>query len=201
MDILKWSLLVSLAVCLTLGLMGCSSTPDPKDSEDSPFGPFQEKANEIIDAGGMAAVGIAESKSIHVAMTKAKERGRTEIVHSVESKIDSLRKDFIEEIGEGQGAEVNALFSSVSKNLASRELKGSVAKDVKYFTKDGITTAYALMIQDPKIVLDILEEEKNTNAHIYTRFRAAEAFKELNTEVEKYEENEKKLLQEFQSGS
>jgi len=165
---------------------GCAKTK--VSSEKSPFDIIQEKANAITEAGGLAAVGVGTSRTVSLALDKAKTRGRVELAHILETKVDSLKKDFTEEIGEGADSEYNALFSAASKSVAHQILQGSVPKDLKYDLKDGMTTAWALMVQDPKVVADAFAAQANSQQHLYTRFRASQAFAELDSEVKKFEE-------------
>ncbi len=174
-------------VAVLVGFMsGCAKTK--VTSEKTPFDIIQEKANAITAAGGLAAVGIGVSRTVHLALDKAKTRGRTELAHIMETKVDSLKKDFSEEIGAGDDSELNELFSAASKHIAHQILRGSVPKDLKYETKNNMTTAWALMVVDPKVVADAFASQKNTAKHMYTRFRASQAFKELDDEVKKFEE-------------
>ncbi len=173
-----------------LVLSGCAK-PRPIASERTPFDIIQEKANAITAAGGLAAVGMGSSRTVHLALEKAKTRGRVELAHILESKIDSMRKDFSEEIGEGADSEYNALFTSASRSVASQILRGTVPRDLKYDTAGGMTTAYALMVQDPKVIADAFAAQANTARHQYTRFRASQAFEELDKEVKKFEEFQK----------
>ena len=181
--------LVTAGVALSL-VAGCRTVPKTS-SDGSVFGALQEKAAKITATGGLAAVGIGESRTIALAIDKAKVRARTEMAHIISTKVDSLRKQFAEEIGEGKGSEVNALFSSADKHLASQELAGTAPTDIRYSTKEGITTAYALVEQNPKILASAMENAGQKNKNMYTRFRASQAFKELDEEVKKYEEFKK----------
>ncbi|NQU41620.1 MAG: hypothetical protein HQ523_16875 [Lentisphaerae bacterium] len=183
---MKNAMLVALSALVMATLVGCST--DKVTSEMSPFEVMQEKANMITDAGGLAAVGIGTSRTISLAMDKAKTRGRTELAHILETKVDSLKKDFTEEIGEGESAEYNALFSAASKSIAHQILRGTVPKDLKYETTGNTTTAWALMVQDPKVIADAFADQKNSAKALYTRFRASQAFTELDNEVKKFEE-------------
>jgi len=181
--------LVVAGVAVSLAA-GCASAPRTTSDKDV-FGALQEKAAKITSSGGLAAVGIGESRTIALAIDKAKVRARTEMAHIISTKVDSLRKQFAEEVGEGKGSEVNALFSSADKHLASQELSGTAPTDIKYQTKDGVTTAYALVEQNPKILAAAMENAGQQNKNMYTRFRASQGFKELDEEVKKYEEFKK----------
>ena len=176
-----------VATVIAVGLMsGCAKTKVA--SEKTPFEIIQEKANAITSAGGLAAVGIGSSRTVHLALDRAKTRGRTELAHIMETKVDSLKKDFSEEIGSAGGSELNELFSSASKQVAHQMLKGCVPKDVKYDVTGSSYTGYALMVVDPKVIADAFPEKANSARHLYTRFRASQAFAELDAEVKKFEE-------------
>ena len=101
--------IVMLAM-LVASMFGCKSV----DSERNPFDIMQEKANAITAAGGLAAVGTASSRNVSLALTKSKTRGRDELASIIEAKVNSLKKDFQEEIGEGKAAEFNSLFSNAT---------------------------------------------------------------------------------------
>jgi len=167
-------------------VVGCSATRT--SSAKTPFEIIQEKANAITAAGGLAAVGVGSSRTVHLALDKAKTRGRTELAHIMETKVDSLKKDFSEEIGSADGAELNELFSAASKHVAHQILRGSVPKDLKYDTQDNMTSAWALMVVDPKVIADAFANQANTARHLYTRFRASQAFAELDEEIKKFED-------------
>jgi hypothetical protein len=177
-------------VCILLAVLvaGCATAPKRDKRAKRMFEKFQEKAQDIIAAGGLAAVGIGESRVVNTAMDKAKYRGRQEIAIAIEAKINALQKSFTEEIGEGEGSEYNALFSTAGKLVTSQELRGSHPKALDYEKNANTVTGYALMVLDPKIIANALQDQVNTARHLYTRFRASQAFAELDEEVKKFEE-------------
>lgn len=172
---------------LTLGLVaGCasSSSVEARAKAQQPiFNDFQKEAFKIIDAGGIAAVGVGESKSLDIALSKAKDRARVELAQTIETKVEALQKDFLEETGEADRANVLAQFSRTSQTITSRQLQGSVVKDLEYEAVGGVFTACALMELNPKLILD----EISKNEELYTRFRASKAFEELDKEIKEYE--------------
>lgn len=181
--------LLTLAVCI--GFTGCKSPPK-MESDDSMFDYMQEEVAKIAEKGGMASVGIGESRNTQLAITKAKVEARKNLAQLVQVKIENLEKAFIEEVGEASGSEINELFSSATKQITSQTLQGTVPKIQKYETDDGVTTAYILMVLSPDIIHDSL---KNNNAkHLYERFRASKAFEELDKEIKEFEEAERQGL-------
>lgn len=178
--------ILSLAVCI--GFTGCKSAPK-MDSDKSMFDYMQEEVGKITEKGGMASVGIGESRNTQLAITKAKVEARKNLAQLVTVKIENLEKAFIEEIGEASGSEMNELFSSATKQITSQTLQGTVPKMQKYETDDGITTAYILMVLNPDIIDASLKN--NSAKHLYERFRASQAFEELDKEIKEFEEAER----------
>jgi hypothetical protein len=180
--------LLSLTVCL---FTGCKSTP-PADSDESMFDAMQEMVSEIGEKGGMAAVGIGESRKIDVAIAKAKLEARKNLAQLVQVKIENLEKAFVEEVGDAETSEINELFSSATKQITSQTLQGTSPKIQKYDSADGVTTAYVLMVLNPDIIPSSLQ---NSNAkHLYERFRASKAFEELDKEIKEFEAAEREGL-------
>jgi hypothetical protein len=176
---------VGVSILAACALSGCR-TPK-KVVQKTMFELMQERASAITDAGGLAAVGIGSSRTAGLSLEKAKTRGRAEMARIMEAKVSTLQKDFREEIGEDENAEYNALFSEATKTLASTVLRGSVPKDLKYEPQGSMFQACALMVMDPKVIAQAFENQKNSQKALYTRFRASQAFKELEADVEKYE--------------
>lgn len=177
-----------LAVATCIGFSGCKSPPKMA-SDKSMFDYMQEEVGKISEKGGMASVGLGESRNTQLAITKAKVEARKNLAQLVQVKIENLEKAFIEEVGEASGSEINELFSSATKQITSQTLQGTVPKMQKYETDDGVTTAYILMVLNPDIIHASL---KNNNAkHLYERFRASKAFEELDKEIKEFEEAER----------
>ncbi len=186
---MKHVLNIALSIVLLATLIGCQTrTPANK----SPFEAMQDKANAITAAGGIATVGLGNARTTALALDKAQNLGRQQLAFILSTKIDTLRKSFQEEIGADNAGELNHMFSTASKILVSRHLKDNIAKDIDYKIKDGETKAYALMILDPKIIPDAFTAQAKTQRHLYTRFRASQAFSDMDKELAQYEKWKKK---------
>lgn len=178
--------LLALTVCI--GFTGCKSAPKA-DSDKTMFDYMQEEVGKITEKGGMASVGLGESRNTQLAITKAKVEARKNLAQLVSVKIENLEKAFVEEVGEAAGSEMNELFSSATKQITAQELQGTVPKMQKYEVNDGVTTAYVLMVLNPDIIDASLK--KNDKNKLYERFRASKAFEELDKEIKEYEEAER----------
>jgi hypothetical protein len=178
-----------LALTISIGFTGCKSAPKA-DSDKTMFDYMQEEVGKITEKGGMAAVGLGESRNTQLAITKAKVEARKNLAQLVQVKIENLEKAFVEEVGEASGSEMNELFSSATKQITSQTLQGTAPIMQKYETDDGITTAYVLMVLNPDII-DASLKSNNSAKHLYERFRASKAFEELDKEIKEFEEGER----------
>ena len=175
---------ILLVLTVGIGFSGCRSKPK-MDSDKSMFDYMQKEVAEILEEGGMAAVGLADSRNTQLAITKAKVEARKNLAQAVQVKIENLEKAFIEEVGEARGSEMNELFSSATKQITSQTLQGTVPKEQKYSVTDGVTTAYVLMVLSPEIIDESLKN--NSAKHLYERFRASKAFEELDKEIKEFD--------------
>ncbi len=173
-------------LALVAGLAGCRSMPSTS-SDDTPYGPLMKMAQEITRNGGLAAVGTGLSVSPQLAIEKAKTHARQELAQMLEVKVESMRKSFMEESGQGKSGDFNAMFTSVGKVVASQVLRGTSELETKYNTTKGVTTAWTVMAQNPKLISDAFEAEMNQQKAAITRFRASQAFAELAKEIQAFE--------------
>lgn len=188
---MKRTSIALLALAVSIGFTGCKSPPK-MDSDNTMFDYMQEQVAKIGEKGGMAEVGLAESRIEQLAITKAKVEARKNLAQLVQVKIENLEKAFIEEVGEASTSEINELFSSATKQITSQTLQGTMPKMQKTNESDGVYTAYVLMVLNPDIIHNSL---KNNNAkHLYERFRASKAFEELDKEIKEFEEAERQGL-------
>jgi len=117
--------LSTVLAALLIGLSGCSTPPEPLPAAPlSLCEKLQNTSADIIQSGGLSAVGIAESKSLDIALNKAKVDGRIKLADLLEAKTRTR--------------------SETIQDLAPKQLE--------HETTNGIFTAYALMELDPKIL-------------------------------------------------
>lgn len=184
-------LLITLGLCI----VGCS-THTGTEIQDTPFHPMQKEVAKIGQEGGLAAIGLGQSSDMQVALEKAKVEARKNLAQAITVKVENLQKKFIEEAGDvGKKAQINQAFSSATKVVTSRELMGSMPKKQAITEDKGLYTSYVLMVVNPKVVADALEEQMAAQKAVYARFRASEGFKELGQEVERYEAFKKEMNQ------
>ncbi len=181
-------------------LAGCGGQKEvPKSSAgeysviDQPFTDLEEMSVEVIEAGGLAAVGEGVSTRQDIAKDKARNEAIGKLAEILSQKINRMTKSFTEEVGSGTQPEINEMFTRVQKNVANATIQGAITKKTK-MAQNNETKQYmagVLVIVTPKTVnSSIFDEMRNTDKKLYERFRASQAFDELNKEAEEYEKKQ-----------
>ena len=143
--------------------------------------------NTPVDPNYLYSTATAKSRDLQLALDNAKHSGRLDIAGQMGTKVSGLFKRFREEIGAEEDSELMAMTTAVSKEIVSEVINGCrTAK--QNVTKEGISyLAYVLMEMPIGEANTALMKKVKANKNMYTRFRASEGFKELESEVEKYE--------------
>ncbi len=166
---------------------------DKLQTYEDPFQDLTDMANSIIDAGGVAAVGQGISKRQDFAKKKAVTDAQGQLSEIFNTKVNTMKKKFAEEIGSADDSEINEAFTDVVKTLSSSMLKGAITKKVKYMrdkdTKQ-FTAGVVVAIEPNKVNMSIFDEMKNKRPKLYERFRATKAYDELKKEMETYEKQQ-----------
>lgn len=158
-----------------------------------PFQDLTDMANQIIQAGGVAAVGQGTSARMDIAKKKAVTDAQGRLAEIFNLKVQKLKKSFQEEVGSSNDSEINEAFSTVVKTLTSQLLRGAITKKVKYMRdkNTGQITAAVVVAIEPNVVnMSILDEMKSKKPKLYERFRASKAYDELKQEMKDYEKQQ-----------
>ncbi|MEJ2542554.1 MAG: hypothetical protein P8Y99_00655 [Calditrichaceae bacterium] len=198
---MKRNLMLLLSTVMILGLIvacggGGKKVVDPsKDmiAYEDPFQDLQDMTASIIEAGGIAAVGQSESARQDLAKKKAVTDAQGQLAEIFNTQVNRMKKMFQEEIGSAEDSEINEAFTTVTKVLTSTMLQGAITKKTKYMRdpQSGKFTAAALVAIEPdKVNMSILDEVKKGKPKLYERFRASQAYEELDQAMEKYKKEQ-----------
>ena len=140
------------------------------------------------DPDHLYAAATAKSRDLQFAMDKAKHQARVEIGNQLETKITGLFKQYREEVGDPENAEFIEQATSVSKSVVSEVISGATALKQEVKQKETTYEVYVLMQMPIGEANAALMSKVRANSNLYTRFRASQGFKDLEDEVQKYEE-------------
>ena len=129
----------------------------------------------------------AVSRDLQMAINKAETEGRNGIAQQLEVKYGGLNKRFAEEVGRDGGSQLLDQYTQVYKSTVSQVLFGSRTKQQVLRTEGSVYRAFVLMELPLGEMSKKLMEQIRAQEQLYTRFRATEAFKELDAEIERYD--------------
>ena len=139
------------------------------------------------DKDWIYAPATALSRDVQLAINKAQADARNGLAQQLEVKYGALNKRFVEEVGR-EGSQLLDQYTQVYKAVVSTTLYGSRPKQQVLRTEGGLYRAIILMELPVGEMSKRLLEQLRAQEQLYTRFRAGEAFKELDAEVQRYEE-------------
>lgn len=129
----------------------------------------------------------AVSRDLQIAINKAQTEGRNLLAQQLEVKYSALNKRFTEEVGRYGDAQLLDQYTQVYKAVVSQVLYGSRSRQQVLRTEAEVYRAFVLMELPLGEMAKKLMDQIKTQEQLYTRFRASEAFKELDAEVQRYE--------------
>jgi len=183
---MKW-LRIALALALVVGVISCGGSKKMKTPDGVKMKVPEWYVSPPKDDNRLIGVASATSLDLQTAVDKAKQDGRAEIARQVDTRITGMSKRFIEETGLNDDAELLGMFTQVSKSVVSDSLTGSrIAKQEMKRYRDGYR-AYVMMEMPIGEANARFVEKIRAQERLYTRFRASEAFEELDQMVDEYE--------------
>ncbi len=165
---------------LAIALIGCGSSQKTVDMSD-----WETLPN---DPNFFYAMNTQVSQDLQLAINKATADARAEIARQVEVKVNGLQKRFMEETGAGNNAQLLAMFTEATKTVVSVALTGSRVAKQKTEKEGNGWRAHVLVEYPIGAANQALQQQIKNREELYTRFRASQAYKELDEEVKKYEE-------------
>jgi hypothetical protein len=139
------------------------------------------------DPNYLFGAATAVSRDVQVSINKAQAEARNTIAQQLELKYGALNKRFVEEVGR-DGSQLLDQYTQVYKGVVSQVMYGSRPRQQTLRTEGDVYRAVVLMELPIGEMSKKLLEQIRAQEQLYTRFRASEAFKELDAEVRKYDE-------------
>ena len=184
---MKKLLFLSLSLFFILSIVGCGGGDKPLPKTDTGNVP-EWFMNPPEDPNYVFSAKTSTSKDMQLALDKATTDARAEIARTIEVRIQGFQKKFDEEVGVGQDSELLQMFTQATKTVVSQSLSGSKVEK-KHVEKDGNNwRAYVLVSYPIGAANQALVNQIKQQQNMYTRFRASQAFEELEKEAQKFEE-------------
>ena len=184
MKLFRMVILVGLAAMF---LAGCGGGP-PKEVINKPDSCIPDWFMvPPTDPNYIFAAASGDSRDMQLAIDKATTNARQKTAEQVEIKVKGLTKNFMEEAGTGEDTEIVGLFSQVTKQVSSQVLVGSRVDKQEICPQGSMYKAFVLMELPIGEAAAGLMKGIKSDHKLYDRFRASQAFEELDKEVEDYE--------------
>lgn len=172
--------------CLVVMLSACGSSEPSAGPDMENIPSWYLDTPEGTDY--MYATSSAQSRRMQVAIDRAETGARQSLASTMETEIRSMTRTFEEELED----DFREQFVETTQALVNQTLVGTSAAEREVMRQnDGMYRAYVLMEMPigaaAQEFLDMLE---NRDEDAYTRFRSSEAFEEMESEIERYEEEQ-----------
>jgi hypothetical protein len=190
------ALQILLALALVVGVVACGGKQKPAEVKKGVYSP-DWYVKPPTDNDRLLGVATATSLDLQTAVDKATQDGRVEIARQLDIRMEGLTKRFVEETGLNEDAELLGMFTQVSKGIVSDSLTGSRVARQQLGTEGGVFRAYVMMEMPIGEANAAFLEKIRSQERLYTRFRASQAFEELDREVREYEDWKRQQLDEF----
>lgn len=189
--------IVILAVLLSGALLfaGCASQqPKPEQPVEQAQCIPEWQINPPAAEDGVYGTGIAKMQAASLSKKTADARARDEVTQSIQVKVQTMMKDFLQQSGIGEEAQALQFSQSVSKQISSQVLYG--CKIVKRkVCPDGTWHSLALwpMNQASELKNEIASQTKDLVKNeyaLYNEFKAKNGFEELQKELDQLDFSE-----------
>ena len=179
------------ALALVLGVAACHHAP--RSTDISPVA-SRETIKSLpnwylkppTDNNYLFGAATAVSRDVQVSINKAQSEGRNQLAQQLEVKYGALNRRFVEEVGR-DGSQLLDQYTQAYKSVVSQVLYGSRPRQQTLRTEGDVYRAVVLMELPVGEMSKKLLEQLRQQEQLYTRFRSSEVFKELDAEVQRYE--------------
>ncbi len=175
---LQWALLIGVAA----GAFGCAGKGGGAGSIPAWY------LDPETDPAYIVGAGAGESRDLNLAMSEATMEARKKIAQEMEIEVQNLFKKFAEETGSSDDAVLLKQIGDVSKTVTDQTLRGSkvVKQEVEEIHSELGTRYRAFVLAEipASAVSASAVQEIRTEEEMYTRFRASQAFQELEAALE-----------------
>lgn len=181
-------LVIVAAVLLLLVPLGCSGSKKLKAPTGGKLKVPEWYLDPPEDDDRLVGVATADSLDLQTAVDKAKQDARVDIARQLDLRVTGMSKRFVEETGLAEDAELLGMFTQVSRSIVSDSLTGTRLVKEELDRSPSGYRAYVMMDMPIGEANARFVEKIRAQQRLYTRFRASEAFEELDRMVQEYEQ-------------
>ena len=120
-------------------------------------------------------------------MTDLRAAARAPLAQQLGARMANLTQQFQEETGMATDSQLLTQFSSATKAIADETLVGAHVVERVAQPEGDVYRAYVLMQLPIGRANELLLQQLQNQSAVYTRFRATQAYDELDAELKRYE--------------
>lgn len=179
-------MIIITTILLAFILSGCSGSASVGKEEISKIPVWFEKLPE--DPNFIFGAGEGKSRELQIATDNAAAAARADVGRTIELKLSDMAKRFAEQTGEAENAQILQMTTQVTKTVVSTVLTGCKIAEKKIHDSNGLYQVFALAQYPIGAANQAFTNQIKSKEELYTRFRASQAFQEMEDDVKKYEE-------------
>ncbi len=166
----------SLSLCTAIVLAACAgtstSTPSGSKQVQTPAAELMAIKNDLNRQGVIADIGIGESSDEMAAMSIANDEGRKGIATTLGTEVKRFSEQYLQNVS----GDAKKIFEEKTNQLTVEFLRGtSSAKVVNLYNEEKQRyTCYTLMVLDPKVFAQQMEQVAKTNEEIELRVKSSD---------------------------
>lgn len=178
----------------TMLLMGCGGPKTysltPRSAQDTiDDAPKWMLSPPAVD-DHLTAAATMTSRDMQTAFDKARNMAQVDLAQQLGVRMANLSKQFQEEVGLASDSEFLTQFSSATKATTDETLVGARIDQQKVVPEGNVYRAYVLMRLPIGAANQLLMDKLSSHQNVYTRFRATQAYADLDAEIEKYRQQQ-----------
>lgn len=179
---MRRALILVLAGVVAVVVASCASTKGGSPEKANPKGIPSFYLNPPQSKDTIYGVGEAHLSTLTLSRTTALSRARDDVARQVQTAVKNAVTDYAQQSGEGKNQQTVQFVETISRQVANVTLSG-VRTDRIEVADDG--TVYALVSYPVANVLQAAQTEFQRNeASAFAEFKADQALKQLNAEIE-----------------
>jgi hypothetical protein len=193
---MKKAFVAGLVLVLVLCVIGCGSAPaaSKADAVGDPNMPpwINEQAPEDVLWG----IGVSSNTSMSLRMTMADADARADIARQLQTLAQGMVTNYQREAGGIDNTAALGFQESITRQLAQANLQGAV-RDVSWTTPDNKTLWMRVKMAKAdaaKSVAGEVDKVVENEASRYAEFKAMDALKMMDTELDKYTSDPKPVI-------
>jgi hypothetical protein len=131
------------------------------------------------ETGAITTIASDTALTALVARSKASEKARKAVGVEVAKRVDTLKKEFLQNIGEANQADAETFFKALLDDL---EQKVPITSRIVFTAEEQgekQAKSYAVAVQNPSLVLAYVDMHGSEHPTIYPLLRASTAYRKL----------------------